>query len=151
MAPNPIRPARLARVAFPVLALMGLAVSLYLWYIHASGSEALCVGVGGCETVNASRYAELAGVPVAAWGAVTYLSLLLMWLLRPRVSEQIRARLVLAIFGVTLVGVLFSAYLTYLELFVIHAICPWCVSSAIIITALFLLAVQEIRGLTAAA
>jgi uncharacterized membrane protein len=150
MTANPTHPGRFARLAFPVLATLGLAVSLYLWYVHASGSEALCVGVGGCETVNASRYAELAGVPVAAWGAVTYLSLLLMWLLRPRVSELMAARLVLAIFGVTLVGVLFSAYLTYLELFVIHAICPWCVSSAIIITALFLVAAQEIRGLMTA-
>ncbi len=136
----------LATRAFPLLSALGLAVSLYLWYVHVSGITALCVGVGGCETVNASRYAELGGVPVAALGAFTYLGLLLGWFIHTRLSGNNQAWLTLAIFAVTLIGVLFSAYLTYLELFVIYAICPWCVTSAVIITLLFLFTVNELRA-----
>jgi len=130
--------------AFPILAALGLIVSLYLWYVHVSGTTALCVGVGGCETVNASSYSELAGMPVAFLGALTYFVLLVSWLIRPRLAMNMRAWVSLGIFALTLVGVLFSAYLTYLELFVIYAICPWCVTSAIIITILFLLALHEV-------
>ncbi len=136
---------RFATGAFPLLAALGLAVSLYLWYVHISGTTALCVGVGGCETVNASRYAELGGIPVASLGAFTYLGLVLGWFIRGRLFKNNRAWLALAIFVVTLIGVLFSAYLTYLELFVIYAICPWCVTSAVIITLLFIIAVYELR------
>lgn len=149
MTAEATRSSRIAQQAFPVLALLGLAVSLYLWYVHMSGASALCVGVGGCETVNASRYSEIGGVPVSVLGAFTYLTLLAIWLLRPRLDIELQAKASLAIFGLTLTGVLFSAYLTYLELFVIYAICPWCVSSAIIITGLFILSVREIRDLLA--
>ncbi len=149
MTAEATRSSRIPELAFPALALLGFVVSLYLWYVHVSGASALCVGVGGCETVNASRYSEISGVPVSVLGAFTYLALLAIWLIRPRLDIEWQTKASLAIFGITLTGVLFSAYLTYLELFVIYAICPWCVSSAVIIIGLFVLSIREIRGLLA--
>lgn len=102
----------------------GLGISAYLTWTHLWGLAPVCVGGGGsCETVQTSRYSEIVGVPVAALGLLAYATLLLSVLFRGE-----RA----ALFGlfVALVGTLFSAYLTYLELFVIGAVCQWCVASA---------------------
>jgi uncharacterized membrane protein len=97
-------------------------------------------GGGGCETVQSSRYAEILGVPVAALGLGEYAGLLLSALLRGEGGA------LLGLF-VTLASVLFSAYLTYLELFVIYAICQWCVASAALMTAAFILCVIRIGRL----
>ena len=86
----------------------------------------MCVGGGGgCETVQASRYATVAGVPVAVLGIAGYASLLVSAVMRGEAGVYLG-------FMISLVGTLFSAYLTYLEVFVIHAICQWCVASAAI-------------------
>jgi uncharacterized membrane protein len=117
------------------LTLLGTGVATYLTIAHYSGTTTICPLHGGCETVQHSRYSELAGVPVALIGLIGYI-LILGVLLIP-VSEITRLILVV----LTLGGWGFSAYLTYRELFSIHAICPWCVSSAIIMTFLAPLAV----------
>src|SRR4051812_7464369 len=128
------------RQAIAVLALVGIFVALYLW-LHALGfGGPLKCGTGECETVQTSQYAVLFGMPVAFYGVVGYFAIFIIALisLRPAaLAEQKWNRLVL---GLASVGVLFTAYLTYLELFVIHAICRWCVGSAVVITAIWIVA-----------
>jgi len=127
---------RASRVALAALALAGLAISAYLTWAHVSGAVPVCVGggAGGCAAVQASRYSEVAGVPVALLGLVAYAAMLLAALLD-------REGAVLFGVFVALTGVLFSAYLTYLELFLIRAICQWCVASALVVSAYLAVAV----------
>lgn len=113
-----------------VLAAGGLAVAAYLTLVHYRDDLLVC-SVGGCETVQKSPYAELAGIPVALLGLGMYIAVLALTLyrqMRPVRSENIT----LAIFGLAFAGTVFTIYLTYLELFVIDAICQWCVLFAII-------------------
>ncbi len=117
------------------LTLLGTGVASYLTIAHYSGTVTICPLHGGCETVQHSQYSALDGVPVALIGLIGYIVILGV-LLSP-VSETTRFVLVLLTVG----GWGFSAYLTYRELFSIHAICPWCVSSAIIMTILACLSV----------
>lgn len=111
------------------LALAGLAISGYLTWVHYAEVEPVCTGISDCVRVQGSEYAELAGVPVAVIGLVGYVAVL--------VSLAVAGELgrLLPVF-LTLVGVGFSAYLTYVELAVIHAICQWCVASALVMVAL---------------
>jgi uncharacterized membrane protein len=119
------------------LAIIGLGVATYLTVVHYVGFQALaCTGGHGghssCQTVQSSIYSKLAGIPVALMGAIGYLLILGSLLIRDR--EETR----LATLGLTIFGFGFSAYLTYRELHSIHAICEWCVSSAVILTLLFI-------------
>jgi uncharacterized membrane protein len=123
------------------LTVLGLGVASYLTIAHYSGGTTICPLHGGCETVQHSIYSKLAGVPVALIGLIGYV-VILGSLLIPQ-SETSR----LATLAFTIPGFAFSAYLTYRELFSIHAICPWCVSSAIVMTLLSCLAVWSfLRG-----
>jgi uncharacterized membrane protein len=123
---------RRLQIAIVVLCVLGLLVAGYLTYVHYAGVKVLCVASGGCETVQASKYAKLAGVPVAVLGLIGYLLIL--------ASVAVRGELARAAgFAIALVGFGFSAYLTYRELFTIHAICQWCVASAVLMTALVVL------------
>ena len=111
------------------LAVVGLLISGYLTWVHYAGVAPVCVGgSGGCETVQTSSYATILGIPVAALGLVGYSGLLLSAFLRGEAGVYLGLLVALA-------GTLFSAYLTYLELFVIHAICEWCVASAALMVA----------------
>lgn len=125
------------------LAALGLLDSIYLTWIKLANATIACSNIGDCETVNSSRYSELAGIPIAALGAAAYLAILLMLLLDRKPSERSEL-LRLGVFGLALTGTLYSAYLTYLELVVLRAICPFCVASAIILTALLVLSVLRI-------
>jgi uncharacterized membrane protein len=117
------------RAAATVTGLLGLAVAVYLTVVHYAGGTPACGIVHGCATVQASEWATLAGVPVALLGAFGYLAIVAtLWM-----SGE-AARLVAAAFAIAGFG--FSAYLTYRELFDIHAICQWCVASAILMTLL---------------
>jgi uncharacterized membrane protein len=119
--------------ALVALAAAGAAIAGYLTWVHYSGSEPLCVAGGGCERVQESRYAELAGVPVALIGLAGYLAILGSLAIR-----RDGARLVTAF--LSFVGLGFSAYLTYVEVFTIDAICQWCVASAVVMTSIAVLA-----------
>jgi uncharacterized membrane protein len=120
---------RTLRVVLGVLAAAGLLISAYLTWVHFARVAPVCVGgSGGCETVQSSRYAAILGVPVSVLGLVGYAGLLLSAVLRGEVGVYLG-------FLIALVGTLFSAYLTYLELFVIHAVCQWCLASAAIMVA----------------
>ena len=122
-------------------ALLGLAIAAYLTYVHYAGIEPICAASGGCERVQSSSYSELAGVPVALLGLLGYAGILVAALLP---GEGAR----LATAWLAVVGLGFSLYLTYLELFEIEAICQWCVASAVIMALLAALTVLRAgRGL----
>jgi uncharacterized membrane protein len=133
---------RALRITLLVLAVIGLAVASYLTYIHYAGIKPLCgTNGGGCEIVQTSVYSKLAGVPVALIGLLGYIAILGSVL----VPETENSRL--ATMAFTLVGFGFSAYLTYRELFSIHHICEYCVSSAVIVTILMCLSIWRfLRG-----
>jgi uncharacterized membrane protein len=121
---------RLLRRLALALSLAGLAVAGYLTWVHYEDLEAVCVGGGGgCERVQNSEYAELAGIPVALLGLIGYLAIGASLLLRGELARMAGALLSLA-------GAGFSLYLTYLELFEIEAICQWCVASAVLMVGL---------------
>ena len=138
------------RLAMIVLVIAGIGVSSYLlWGYTVPGAELSCGGSHGCETVKNSPYASVVGIPIPIIGLASYLTLLFLLLVQeiPFVSERGWSPYVaLAIFAFSLIGVLFSAYLTYLELFVIFAICRWCVASAIILATLLLLSAFNLRN-----
>jgi uncharacterized membrane protein len=120
------------RLLIGALALAGTGIAGYLTYVHYAGLHPLCLASGGCETVQSSRYAKLASVPVAVLGLAGYALILGSLLVPGEAGRLAGAFLALSGFG-------FSAYLTYRELFTIDAICQWCVASAVVITVLALL------------
>ena len=119
---------RSLRVNLALLAVAGLGVAGYLTYVHYAGVNPVRTAGGSCEKVQTSIYSELAGVPVALLGLLGYAAILGL-LISPE-NETTR----LATMTLTLAGFGFSAYLTYRELYSIHAICEWCASSAAILT-----------------
>jgi uncharacterized membrane protein len=135
---------RALRIAAAIAAAVGLGIATYLSITEASGKLPQCVagGGGGCETVAQSSYAKLAGIEVAYLGVGAYASLLAAALVRGDVGR-------LGGGLVALVGFGFSAYLTYLELFVIDAICQWCVASAVTMTVLLGLSLARALGYAA--
>lgn len=130
-----------------VLALLGAADAVYMLVLKFSHNESMCLGSGDCVTVNTSRYSEVYGIPVAAIGLLGFLAILAVLLLEAR-PGFFRKNGNLLVFGMGLVGVLYSAYLTYLEIYVIRAICPFCVFSAVVMTLIFILStIRLVRSL----
>ena len=125
-----------------ILGMVGLIDSLYLSWVKFSGKYALCGPIGDCESVNSSKYSEIAGIPIAFLGVAAYLVILVVLFLEAR-SDFWKVNSPLLVFGISLTGVLYSAYLTYLEIAVIRAICPYCVVSAIVLVILLMLSVQR--------
>ncbi len=123
----------------PVVALLGLGVAAYLAYVETQGARAVCGPVGDCNAVQSSPYARLLGVPIGVLGMVGYALMLAAWAWPRWHHDRLAAYAPLALFGLAFFGVLFSLYLTYLEPFVIGAVCAWCLSSAVLITLLMVL------------
>jgi uncharacterized membrane protein len=123
-----------------ILTLFGLGVSGYLTYTHLFGVPIYCGGASSCELVNSSRYAFLGPIPVSLLGLIGYLAILVLSFIPTNDDRQWPAQL---IFGVALIGAMFQLYLTYIELFVLHAICYWCVASQILILLIFILALPR--------
>ncbi len=121
-------------------AALGLALSAYLTLYKLGYVGTLACGSGQCETVQLSRWATFLGLPVAAWGVGYYGLVLVLSLAGLREANVDSRSLALALLLLTAVGALFSAWLTYLELEVIHAICRYCVGSAIIAVLLLIVA-----------
>ena len=123
---------RALRLAATIVALAGVGVAGYLTWVHFDDAALVCVAGGGCETVQESEYAEIAGVPVAALGLVAYSIVLglVAW-------DSPAARLAAA--TIALVGLLFSTYLLVLQLFVIDAVCVWCMVNDVVIAPLLAL------------
>jgi len=137
------------RMLLCLVAMVGLFIAAYLTLYHYGVIGALSCSIGSCERVQTSRWSMFLGLPVAAWGLGFYLLLIALAFafMQPRFAED--RRLALALVILTGWGVVFSCYLTYLEDRVIHAWCEWCVSSAILVTIAFLLAIAEWRSLRA--
>jgi uncharacterized membrane protein len=136
------------RMGAAALSLAGILVSAYLFLYKHGAIGALACGDGGCETVQLSRYASFLGVDVALIGLLGYAVLLGLSLLGLQPAWQGRGTVGTLLTAFSGVGVGFAVYLTYLELFVIHAICRWCVASAVIITLIFVLALLDRRRST---
>jgi len=135
------------RQTIALLALVGLFVALYLW-LHALGfgGAIKCGASGGCEVVQTSQWAVFLGLPVAFYGVAGYFALLAVAILglRPAALPDRKWSVLLA--GLASAGFLFTVYLTYIELFVIHAICRWCVGSAVIITLIWIVSLLSLRS-----
>lgn len=123
---------------------LGLIDTLYLSWLKLTHQEAACAGIGDCDVVNSSPYSELMGIPIAVLGAGMYLLLLLLLWAEPRLTPSGQVRVRYVVFGLTLWGVLYSAYLTYIEIAVLHAICPFCVISALVLLFLWVLAIIRV-------
>jgi uncharacterized membrane protein len=129
---------RRLRIATAGLALVGVAIAGYLTWVHYAGLEPFCVGGGGgCERVQTSRWAELGGIPVAVLGLAGYLAILGTLLLPEELGRSAAAFIALVGFG-------FSAWLTYVEIEKIDAICQWCVASAIVMTLLAIVSLTRL-------
>ena len=118
--------------ALIVLTFVGIGIASYLTYVHYQELSPIC-STGGCERVQSSRYAKVAGVPVPLLGLIGYVAILISLLVR---GEMARLATAVMAYG----GFVFSLYLTYLELFEIDAICQWCVGSAVVMTLIAVLA-----------
>ncbi len=128
-----------------LLALVGLLVATYLWLYKIGVLGELRCGTGSCEYVQTSPYAMLFGVPVAFFGVAGYATLFGLGLvgLQPRFATDRRLEPVVA--ALATLGFLFTLYLTGIEVFVLHAICRWCVGSAVIMTAIWGLSLAGLR------
>jgi uncharacterized membrane protein/thiol-disulfide isomerase/thioredoxin len=123
--------------AIPVLCLAGLGVAGYMSYVEITQVEAICGPLGDCNTVQQSPYATLWGfLPVGILGMIGYLGIGASWFFYRFGPALIRNYFTLAMWGMALLGTLFSIYLTFLEPFVIGATCAWCITSAVLITML---------------
>lgn len=133
------------RMIVAALALAGIFLALYLLLYKLGIVGELTCSVGSCETVNTSKWATFLGLPVAGWGVAFYLGMFALAVTSTREQFAGSRGMSLALVAVSGSGLLFSAWLTWLELFVIHAICQWCVVSAVIVLVMFVLAVLDLR------
>lgn len=135
------------RMLVAMLALFGALVSLYLTLFKLGVIGELSCTVGSCNTVQLSKWATFLGLPVAAWGLGFYLATLALAIAGTSDRLADDRRISLALVAMSAWGVLFSGWLTYIELFVIHAVCMWCVISAIIVAIIFVVALLDLREL----
>jgi uncharacterized membrane protein len=130
----------------PSLAAVGIAIAGYLAYVEVNQVEAVCGPVGNCNTVQQSSYAILFGfLPVGVLGILGYLAIIIAWLARLLDLPRYNRLFTLLLWIFSLFGTLFSIYLTFLEPFVIGATCMWCLSSAVIMTILFIVATRQLN------
>lgn len=123
------------------LSILGVLVSIYMTIYKLTSNNAMCFGSGDCSTVNASPYSEVYGVPVAFVGVLGYSAILGLLLLINRAGIFSEQNSTLVIFGLAVTGFAFTLYLVYLEIFVIKALCPFCIISQITMTILFIITI----------
>jgi uncharacterized membrane protein len=135
--------------AIRILALAGVGVAGYLAFSHMMNQEIACGQSAGCGIVDDSKYAEIivANIPISLLGLLSYIAILVFTLLRGTLPDKWDVYTLLVVYGISLSGMLFSIYLTYMELFVILGVCKWCVASACLMCAIFILSVFELRKL----
>ncbi|MBI9048373.1 MAG: vitamin K epoxide reductase family protein [Anaerolineaceae bacterium] len=128
-----------------LLSILGLIDAIYLALIKFLNKPEMCLeGVGDCWSVNLSPYSSIYGIPVSVLGALAYITIIFLLLIEQK-RPEFKDIIIKLTFGITTIGFLFSLYLTYLELYVIHAICPFCVVSAILMTILFIVYIIRIK------
>ena len=122
------------------LTVLGLLVAIYMTIYKVTNNESMCIGSGGCSEVNGSRYSEINGIPVAVLGVLGYAAILALLFLeqRPGIFQQNGTMM---LFGVSLLGFLFTLYLIYVEVALIKAYCPFCLTSQAVMTVIFIISV----------
>ncbi len=138
----------LRSLALAVLAMAGMGVAAYLTYSHYADQPIMCAGLSGCDAVENSKYSTLLGIPVGLLGALFCAGLLALVLARVARLPLTEEWAPLAAFSMTLTGVAFMAYLTYIELFVVEDICIWCTSFAGIVTVAWLITLVDVLAPT---
>jgi uncharacterized membrane protein len=122
------------------LTIIGLLVSIYMTIYKFTNNESMCIGSSGCSEVNASRYSEINGIPVALLGVVGYAAILALLFIEQR-PGFIQENGSLLFFGISLIGFLFTLYLIYLEIALIKAYCPFCLASQAVMIVIFIISV----------
>ena len=125
------------------LAIVGLLVSIYMTIYKVTANDSMCLGSGDCSTVNASRYSEVNGIPVGLIGVVGYLSILAIHWLERR-NEFFETNGSMIFFGISLIGFFFTLWLVYVEVALLKAYCPFCVTSQVTMTIIFILSVIRV-------
>ena len=125
------------------LAIIGLLVSVYMTIYKITSNDNMCIGSKDCSVVNASRYSEISGIPVALFGVGGYAAILALLLLerKPGVLKQNGTMI---LFGLSLTGFLFTVYLIFVEVTLIKAFCPFCIASQTVMTIIFILSVIRV-------
>ena len=136
---------RLSRsdITLIALAIIGLLVSVYMTIYKITSNDNMCIGSKDCSVVNASRYSELYGIPVAVFGILGYAAILAV-LLFERNPGFFKQNGTMLLFGLSLTGFLFTLYLIFLEIALIKAYCPFCIASQATMTIIFILAVIRV-------
>lgn len=129
--------------ALIALAVVGLLVSIYMTIYKLTSNNAMCLGSGDCSTVNASKYSEVNGFPVASIGILGYAAILATLYFEKR-KKNFRENSALILFGLALTGFIFSVWLVYVEIALLKALCPFCVASQIAMTLIFIIAVARL-------
>jgi uncharacterized membrane protein len=130
---------RLSQVAI-ALSILGLLVSIYMTIYKLTDNDKMCIGSGGCSVVNSSRYAEVSGIPVAVLGVGGYAAILAVLLLE-RKNKFLEQNGSMLFFGLSITGFLFTLWLIYVEIALIKALCPFCLTSQAAMTIIFILSV----------
>ena len=130
------RPSQLAIA----LSILGLLVSIYMTIYKLTDNEKMCVGSGGCSVVNNSRYSEVSGIPVAVLGVGGYAAILAVLLLERR-NKFFEQNCSILFFGLSITGFLFTVWLIYVEIALIKALCPFCLTSQVAMTIIFIISV----------
>lgn len=138
------------RQSLVLLAVVGICIALYLTLYKVGVIGVLSCSIGSCETVNTSKWSMLFGIPIAAWGLAAYVALLLLAMAGSSESREESVPIARMLVGLAGWSVLFSAWLTYLELFVIHAICIWCVTSALLWVVILAVSLTDLRAVSRA-
>ena len=123
-----------------VLVVLGVLVSIYMTIYKLTSNDSMCLGSGDCSTVNASKYAEVNGIPVAVIGMIGYLAILAVHFFETR-NSFFKQNGTLMIFGMALTGFLFTVWLIYVEVALLKALCPFCLTSQAAMTLIFMIAV----------
>ena len=138
------------RQSLALLAVVGICIALYLTLYKVGVIGVLSCSIGSCETVNTSKWSMLFGIPIAAWGLAAYVALLVLAMAGSGESREGSVPIARMLVGLAGWSVLFSAWLTYLELFVIHAICIWCVTSALLWVVILVVSLTDLRAVSRA-
>ena len=125
------------------LVVLGLLVSIYMTIYKVTSNNAMCLGSGDCSTVNASKYADVNGIPVAVFGVIGYLAILGVHSFENR-NRFFKQNSTLMIFGMALTGFIFTVWLIYVEVAILKALCPFCVTSQVAMTIIFIIAVTRL-------
>jgi uncharacterized membrane protein len=135
------------QILVPILCVIGFGVAGYLSFVETTQTTAVCGPVGDCNTVQQSEYARLFGfLPIGVLGSIGYVAILIAWLISQNTQGRPSDFATISLFVMTFFGTLFSIYLTYLEPFVIGATCAWCLTSAVLMTALMLLSRETAKA-----